>query len=142
MRPPLISRPRVPALLVGSVAFAALYWLSSDGLSTLINWWFYPAPPDDLPERIASSWLWHLFSWALYLVPGFLAGLFARRSGLMHGAIVGALTAPIMALLIYALGLWSSVEYSSLLYGLALALVWCSLAGLVGELAASKVWPR
>lgn len=138
----MISRPSIPAILVGAVVFGVLYWLSSAGLSTLINWCFYPAPLDDFPQRIASSWLWRLFGWALYLVPGFLAGLVARRSGLMHGAIVGALTAPIMALLIYALGFWSIVEYSSLLYGSLLGFIWCSLAGLVGEFTASLVWPR
>ena len=142
MSSPLISKPSALALAVGSVAFAGLYWLSSAGLSAFLNWWFYPAPPDNLAQSVASSPVWRLLNWSLYLVPGFVAGLLARRSGLMHGAIVGVLTAPIMALLIYALGFWSAVELSSLVYGAVLGLVWCSLAGLIGELIGSRVWPQ
>lgn len=135
----LISKPSSFALLVGVSVFCLLYWFSSFGLSALINWWFYPAPPENVLVTITTSWYWRAFGFALYLIPGFLAGFFARRAGFMHGAIVGAFTLPTMALFFYVAGFWSAVSASSLLYGLVLGLVWCSLGGFVGELSASKV---
>ncbi|MHB1117897.1 hypothetical protein [Sideroxydans sp.] len=109
-------------------------------MSALINWWFYPAPSVNVLTAITTSWYWRAFGFALYLIPGFLAGFVARRAGFMHGAIVGALTVPIMALYFYAAGFWAAVAASSLLYGLVLGLVWCSLGGFVGELSASRMW--
>jgi len=137
-----LSQPNIPALVYGAIAFTILYLLSSVGLSSFVNWWYAPIPHDDLPERIVSSWPWRIFGWSIYLIPGFIAGFVARRSGLMHGAIVGALTAPIMAVFVYVMGFWSNVETSSLIYGLVLGLVWCSIAGLIGQLVAFKLWRK
>jgi len=139
---PILSKPSALPLVVGALAFAMLYWLSSAGLMAVVNWWYYPAAPEDFPQRLESSVLWHVLGWALYLVPGFIAGVLARRSGLMHGALVGLLTAPIMAVLLYAFGFWAAVRTSSLAYGAILGVVWCSLAGFVGELIAGKVRGR
>lgn len=142
MATPILSKPSALPLVAGAGTFALLYWLSSVGLSTAVNWWFYPSPPEDFPQRLVSSPLWPVLGWALYLVPGFIAGFVSRRSGLIHGALVGVLTVPIMAILLYAYGFWSAVPTSSLVYGALLGVVWCSLAGLVGELIASKVRRR
>ena len=138
----LISRPSSLAITAGAIVFGILYWFSSFGLSAFINWWFYPSPPHDMRETIISSWQWSVFSFAIYLIPGFVAGLLARRSGLMHGAIIGLLTVPIMAAFIYAAGFWQFVAFASFFYGLMLALFWCTFAGLLGEVIASKVWPQ
>lgn len=142
MATPILSKPSALPLVAGAGTFALLYWLSSVGLSTAISWGFYPAPPEDFLQSFASSPLWRVLGGAFYLVPGFIAGFASRRSGLMHGALVGVLTVPIMAIFLYAYGFWSAVPISSLVYGALLGVVWCSLAGLVGELIASKVWRR
>ena len=138
----LISKPNFRALAIGAATFATLYWISSIGLSKVLNWWYYPTLPNNLPYTISSSWLWRLLGWALYIVPGFVAGFIARRSGLMHGAIVGVLTAPIMAVFVYMVGFWSAIEFSSLIYGAVLGIIWCSLSGLVGEFVVSRVFPQ
>jgi hypothetical protein len=43
---------------------------------------------------------------------------------------------------VYVMGFWSNVETSSLIYGLVLGLVWCSIAGLIGQLVAFKLWRK
>ena len=135
---PVITKPNFRALVVAVGVFAFLYALSSFGLSALVNW-FYPTPPDNLPQRMVASPLWIVLSFSLYIIPGFLAGFFAGRSGLMHGSIVGALTVPIMALILYVSGFGTTIQSEGLLYGLGLGLFWCSLSGLLGEFMASHV---
>lgn len=96
-------------------------------------------PPDDLPQRIVQSSIWAMFSFSLYLIPGFISGLIAGRSGLMHGLIVGAFSAPIMAVILYVAGFGGAVQAGSILYGLGSGLFWCSLSGVFGELVALRV---
>lgn len=131
--------PNLVAITIALTAFAALYWVMSFGLSTLINWGFFADIGKDPADVIAATIWWKLLGYALYLIPGFVVGFLASRAGLLHGLIVGVLTVPVMFSFLFIGGFSSVLDVRTVSYGLAIGVLWCSLAGILGEFAAAKL---
>lgn len=146
IKTPLITRPSIVALGGGGLVYALLYWLSTSGAVTFSHWWFHSSNPGDLRAQIADSPVSILLVglvFALYLVPGFVAGLLSRRSGLMHGLIIGALLPFIQVLFLFREFLAvPSLVIDALLPTLFLGLLFSSIAGIAGETTAIWIWHR
>ena len=143
---PLIIRPNIKALGGGVFSYALMYWFSTAGAVVISHWWFPSASSGELKILFDNSPLSTFFSVvvvAQYFIPGFVAGFMARHAGLMHGFIIGALL-PIVTVffLFYELKFFSNLVINVLLYTLLLGLLFCSIAGIIGEAAATKLWKR
>jgi len=130
------ARPSLIAIVVGTFSYATLWWLHSGGLKTVLDWWFYPQIPQAAQAWFRNSPFWPIFSYAQYVVPGFLAGLIAFRNGVMHGLIVGTAVPFVHLAFGIVWGVTGTLAYeiwgigSGLLYGWAL----CGAGGLVADL--------
>ena len=143
---PLIIRPNFKALGGGVFSYALLYWFSTAGAVAVSHWWFPSSSPSELKVLFYNSPLSTFFAVmvvAQYFIPGFVAGFVARRAGLMHGFIIGALL-PIVTVFFffYELQFASNLVINILLYTLLLGLLFCSIAGVIGEVVAAKLWKK
>jgi hypothetical protein len=87
MRGQLFSVPKFGALAIGAICFAAFYAL-----------FFSTISKPGFPQLYVS-----VLFFSMFLVPGLIVGVFAQSSPLMHGVILGVLSAaliPIDSLLI------------------------------------------
>jgi putative membrane protein (TIGR04086 family) len=143
---PLIIRPNVKALGGGIIAYALLYWISTSGAVAFSHLWFPAANPGELKALLKDSFIPTFFAVvvvAQYFVPGFVAGFMARRAGLMHGLITGAFL-PIVTLIFMfnEIQLATTLVLNILSLNLIAGLLFCSIAGVIGEAAATNLWER
>ena len=144
---PLLSRPSIVALAGGALSYAVLYWLSTSGAVAFSHWWFHATSTNDLQNQIANSPTFTFISVGLIfshqLVPGFIAGILARRSGLMHGFLTSALLPFVqLSFLFREFLLAPSLVIQTLVITLFLGLLLSSIAGVAGEIVASRLWPH
>ncbi len=143
---PLLSPPNFKALTGGVFSYALLYWFSTTGVVAISHWWFPPTISSELKVLFSNSPLSTIFALvtvAQYFLPGFVAGFMARRAGLMHGLIIGTLLPVVTALFLFnELKFSFDLAINVLLSTLFLGLLFCSIAGVIGEAVSTKLWKR
>jgi hypothetical protein len=130
-----VSRPNFVGIAVGVSLYAVLWWLFGTGLRTIFDWWFSdPAAPIRVWLR-GSRLFWPIYGYAIYVVPGFLAGLIAWRSGVMHGLIVGT-SVPVVDLAFAIEWGFGTFGYEIRAVGSGLLHGWlfCGIGGLAADL--------
>jgi hypothetical protein len=126
---PVISLPNLRALGLGVLAYFALGFI--------VGW---------LLPHVTHSIGWTMLS-ILLLAPGMVLGLIAKRSPLMHGALLGLLIVGFLAFLIAlgsTLGVRGTAEWlhqlGSMAVGSAIMLIiFCSLGAVLGDFIGDKL---
>jgi hypothetical protein len=126
---PIVSSPSLSALGLGLLSYFVL---------TLLVGWLLPHLPHGLGVVALSVFLF---------APGVVLGITARRSPLMHGALLGLLIVSFMAILILVAGmlgvrgtLSALRALDSMAVGSAVALIIaCSLGAVMGDFIGDKV---
>ena len=128
---PLLSRPNPQAVLLGAGAFIVLYFGLIGYLHLAVRSTENSEPDFGLIGSPFFGMAWGLFQ---YIVPGFITGYLAKRSSLMHGAILGAVTA--ICLYLYSqLGFAGGKPAIGLYifsYCALIGVIWCSLGAIIG----------
>lgn len=134
---PFFSRPNPQAVLLGTGTFLLLYF----GLIGYLNMAIRPGENGE-PNfgLIGSPWFGPAWGLLQYVLPGFITGYLAKRSSLMHGAILGIMTA--ICLYLYSqLGFAGEKPASGIhvfSYWAIVGAIWCSLGAIVGGYFASR----
>jgi hypothetical protein len=135
---PLLSRPSHAAVLSGAAIFLLLYF-------GLLGYLQFAMRSDKGGKSdvglIAHPMFGMTWGFLQYVLPGFITGYLAKRSPLMHGAILGAIAAIFMyaySQLAYE-GEPLAVELSDVAYWVYVGALWCAVGAVIGDYVASTV---
>lgn len=136
---PLISRPHVRGLALSLVTFAAFYLFLAIVVAPELV-----APRGNETVSLSAVGRIVVTVWGLvqYIVPGFIVGYVAHRSPLMHGWLLGALSALLIrayeALSFEGEALGSARDFA---WWVLIGGIWCSAGAIVGDHVVSRRQP-
>jgi hypothetical protein len=136
---PLISTPHVRALALALVTFAALYlFLAIVVAPELVA----PRTNETVSLSVVGRIVVTAWGFIQYIVPGFIVGYVARRSPLMHGWLLGALSAVVIRVYeVLSFGgdvLGSERDFA---WWVLIGAIWCSAGAIVGDHVSSHRQP-
>jgi hypothetical protein len=128
---PLISAPHVRGLALSFAGFAAMFLFLAIVIAPEL---FSPGRGDAVPLSGVGRITVTVWGFVQYIVPGFIVGYVARRSPLMHGWLLGALSALfIRGYEALSVGGDAPGSAQDLVWWILIGGIWCSAGAIVGD---------
>ena len=120
------SQLKIKGIGSGVIAFIVLYFAYSQFVTWSVN------------SNIENQSVFTLFGYVVWLLSGYLSGIFSKTAGILNGAVVGLLTPVVMvAYMVVSFGGWEHVQesvHNHGLFWLFTGFFLCGIGGLIWDI--------